>query len=461
MNEEKLKKEEDYHSVYSKITSEENFSIDYFNHCIHRSQEAYEKDDKETLIHSLKEICHSLLKKHIEYDKVVDLIQESSFLPFLINSIQQGFSPFSFSLSFTLLQIIKIPPQYRIEIIDDNFASALTHCLVIPEDDDQKEQEIILLQTLQRTFCVDNYSTELILNEIQMLDSYFQSIISFPELINELLNVFSAILLIQNEHYDESFPNLVFEKSLQVLFLKDAQQGICYVIASLLSINQEFEVLLLNNQSFWQLLEKFQSINDAFLALIEQAFRSENEAFVTFFFNEVPWSIIAETIGNNREFTYRACLFFNDFMKDWPCFIPQLETIGIIQALTNCAKQSDYKTAVECIDCIIESISYISTDSLTLMLEKGFINTIGIIMSSDDEIERFIPLLGRILHLACSILGPNAVIVSQEYDENEIDELLEDCEFSEENFDSEATEIIEMAATLRQYREEKEEIENY
>ena len=454
INEEKLKKEEDFSTIYDRLTDSHSFSIDYFNHSCANIQKYFDDGNEEFLLSFLKISYELLSLEGINYNKLVDSLNNMNFMNFIINCLQQGFSPFSSSFAFLLLQIMKIPPDYRVKIVSDDITSAIIDLLCIPNDKNQEQQVIYLLQTLQRAFCVDNYSTEFIEDAIHRLDAFFNQSLPYPLLINELLNVLSAILLIQTDHINETYSTFLLEHCIQIFHLNEAKEGICYTLASILSTNQDIIEVFFNMNQLPDFLNSFTSITDAFLAFLGQVFRCENENFVDSFFEIIPWNLISHALEENTEITNKTALFLRDIIEYWPKYVSNLETNGIFSILTLNSKQSNFSISSACIDCVIAACNYISTDCISLLVEKGFLTALSPLMSNnddDDEIDRFLPLLHRILHYCISTLGPNAIIFSQEYDDNDIDELIDECEEEEM-----VNDIHEMSATLRQYREDQE-----
>ena len=449
-NDEKLKREEDFSTIYERILDTNTFSIDYFNHTCANIQNSFDHGDEEILLKSIEQ-CYKLFSQDgINYVNLVESLNKNDFVNFIINCIQNGFSKFSSSFSFLLLQILKIPPEYRIEIVSDDVTSSIINSLNIPNDNYQEQQEVYLLQSLQRAFCVDNYSTEFIEDAISRIDELFNACISIPKpnLINELLNVFSSILLIQTDHINETFSFFLLERCLQAFKFPEAKEGICYTLASILSSDQNMIEEIMKNTQIPDFLQSFSSTTDALLAFLGQVFRCENEENVDAFFEIIPWNIFSESLESNTEMSAKVALFIRDIIEYHPKYVSFLETNGIFSILVLCSKQSNYSISSACIDCIISAANYISTDCLSLMVEKGFVDALGILMNDDDEIDKYTPLLYRILHYATNTMGPNSIIVIQEYDDNKIDELIDECE------EEEVEEIHEMAEMLRQYNEE-------
>lgn len=443
----KTKTKLDYDSVYVEFTNDEKFLPDYFNFCCNKLINLDIEQNLQEFIHFIQETINSLNKSEINYNIVTKVVSSLNVFGFLISHIKEQLRPYTKLLSYILLHIMKIPPEFRYDLLSDELLLDLLSLLSVPTNEDHLNSVIYILQAIQRALCCPCFSDECVSQSISTLSEFFDVNMSFPQILCEILNIYAAICVIQTNYINNEYFLLVLTKCRACCHLKETKDGVYYALASVLTQNPELGNLIIENQTLPILFSNEENLNDASIAFLDIAFQCDSN-FVSNFAPNLNWTLITNAIYD-RQTTIRMARLIKIIIKNNPNCITFLETTGVFAALSSMAKESDFNTSSFCMSAISKAADYLTLDAILSMVQTGFVSSLGSVMSLSDAPEKYLPLLARILHFANSALGSDAITVINEYDDAQIDDILEEIG---ENIEP----IQEMAQNLRNYSNQLE-----
>ncbi|EAX96617.1 hypothetical protein TVAG_148920 [Trichomonas vaginalis G3] len=436
---------QDYNTLYIEFTKSELFSSDYFNYCCSNLISSYQNQQFSDFANCIQQLIMCTNKSNIEYNLAVNILEKHQILEFLVDTLKEPFNEYSKNISILLLQIMKFPPEYRYDLIDDEFLIHMISILIVPQSDEQIDYVIYIVQSIQRALCCPKFSTECISNAIDLIMNYFNMCSGFPIVINEIFNVFASICVIQMNHINIEFFELVIDACIQYYNVIDACPGIFYALASVLSQEPGLTALIVEKGIIETIFSHDREIDDAELSFLEICLQCDEEFIVNHLIPHLNWDSIRSAILEPKTTSRTSCLI-KQIVKSFPDSATFLESHGIFSALAEMARNSDFMTSKKCISAIQAASNYFSIDVINSLVQKGFILSLGSVMEMSDNPLKYCPLLTRILYFLNNSLGPDAVIAINEYDDAQIEDILMGTE-------EDISEIAEMAENLRKYRD--------